>query len=269
MTTHDVLTKDFARQFPAEFALTLGAGSIEEILQVLGSLPEALVVPVATRLPHSRFMELSALEPNRLRAWLAATDLDQALMFIGRLPRSQAVTLIEGVEDPKLKRRLMRAIRYPEHCVGALMTAKLLQIDSSLPLSQLLLDLRASRVTGNPLAVILDDRGRYLGKLDPWKALLRPASTDNTGDCVQKVEPLLPEMSIVSARQAPQWEMHNWLPVTDQSGRVLGAVSRSALEKAETAPDDLLIEGVADASATMVRVFAELLERLLVRRSSP
>ena len=75
-------------------------------------------------------------------------------------------------------------------------------------------------------------------------------------------------MTIVSARQAPQWERHHWLPVADQQGRVLGAVSRSTLDLAEEGADELLMEGIAGTGSLLVRVFADLLERLLVRRSS-
>ncbi len=269
MTTDDVLTRDFAEQFPAEFAATLSAGTTEEALEVLDSLPERLVIPVAARLSQRLFMEVSALDPNRLRGWLVAAEIDHALMFVGRLRQHQAVALIQGVEDPKLNRRLMQVVRYPDHCVGAVMGSKLVQIDGSLPLAQLLQDLRGTRAVGDPAVVVLDERGRYIGKLDPWKALLRAAAGDRVGEYVQRVEPLLPEMTIVSARQVPQWEMHSWLPVADQNGRVLGSVSRSALVQADAAPEDLLITGVADAGGMMVHVFAELLERLLVRRSSP
>ena len=149
------------------------------------------------------------------------------------------------------------------------MTVKLRRIDSSLPLEQMLTELRSSRGAGAPAAVVLDERGRYLGKLDPWQVLLRSGSVERCGDCLQKVEPLLPEMTIVSARQVPQWEQHHWLPVADQNGRVLGAVSRSALEQAEVAPDELLIDGIAGTGSMLVRVFADLLERLLARRSLP
>lgn len=268
MTTHDVLTNDFARQFPAEFAAALGGESTETVLDVLGSLPEALVIPVAARLSQSGFTEVAKVDESRLRSWLASTETDQALLFVGRMNRQQAVALIEGVDNPKLKRRLLRAIRYPEHCVGAVMTAKLLRLESNLPLEQLVLDLRARRTSAMPQAVVLDERGRYLGKLDPWKALVRIGSSDKSGDCLQKVEPLLPEMTIASARLAPQWERHHWLPVADQNGRVLGTVRRSALDESEAAQEDLLIDDIAGASSMLVRVFAELLERLLVRRPS-
>ena len=268
MTTHDALTEDFARQFPGEFAATLGTETAGVALEVLENLPASLVIPIAARLPQSHFLEFSLRDAGRLRDGLAVTEMDQALMFVGRMSRHKAVALIEGVENPKLARRLMRAIRYPEHCVGAVMRVKLQRIESNVPLEQMLTDLRSSRDAGTPMAVVLDERGRYLGKLDPWKVLLRGASAEKSGDCLQKVEPLLPEMTIVSARQAPQWEQHHWLPVADQQGRVLGAVSRSELDEAEAAPDELLIEGIAGTGSMLIRVFAELMERLLVRGSS-
>ena len=118
MTTLDALTEDFARQFPAEFAATLGSEPAETVLEVLGNLPASLVIPIAARLPQSHFLEFSLRDVKRLRSWLSATDIDQALMFIGRMSRHQAIGLIEGVENPKLARRLMRASRTPEHSVG-------------------------------------------------------------------------------------------------------------------------------------------------------
>jgi Mg/Co/Ni transporter MgtE len=239
------------------------------VLEVLGNLPASLVIPIAARLPQSHFVEFLLRDAGLLRDWLAATEIDQALMFVGRMSRHQAIALIEGVENPKLARRLMRAIRYPEHCVGAVMSVKLRRIDSNLTLEQMLTDLRASRDPGSLPAVVLDESGRYLGKLDPWKVLLRGASVEKSADCLQKVEPLLPEMTIISARQAPQWEQHHWLPVADQKGRILGAVSRSALDEAETTPDELLIEGLAGAGSMLIRVFAALMERLLVRKLAP
>ena len=96
MTTHDALTEDFARQFPAEFAVTLAGESAEAVLEVLATLPASLVIPIAARLPQSHFVEFSLREANQLRNWLAATDMDQALMFVGRLSRHQAIALIEG-----------------------------------------------------------------------------------------------------------------------------------------------------------------------------
>ena len=118
----DPLVEAFARKSPATFARALGKGTPEEAAGLIQDLPGPLAVRVAAALSPGLFAAVAAFDLNILRGWLEHSDVDSAVAFASRLPREKSLALVEALENASLKRRLGRALRYPEHCVGSRLT---------------------------------------------------------------------------------------------------------------------------------------------------
>lgn len=264
----DVLTESFARNFPDEFARQLARGSQPEVFEVLDALPPELGVPVAQRLPPGRFSALIADDDARLKGWLEKADVDDAVAFVGRMPRNQALGLVETLENRGLRRRLLRALRFPPHCVGALMSGRTLQVPGSTTIIDVLEELRRLDAKQEIPVLVLDEIGRYRGKLDLWALLLRDRPTGTAGEFALQVAPLNPETATAQARTAPQWRQHAWLPVVDYEQRVLGSVTRTALDPLPDESGSSLVDNVVDLGEEFFRVSSDLLENVLTSRQN-
>jgi Mg/Co/Ni transporter MgtE len=255
----DVIIEDFAKQLPAQFAAELARGAPDEVVDVLAGLPPNLAIVVATVLPPSRFTAITAGESVRLREWLEAADVDTAIAFAARLPRDRCLELVNSLEDRSLQRQLLRVLRYPPHCVGAVVAGETIQVTGETAVVDLLDELRdLGRREETPM-VVLDEQDRYQGKLDLWRLLLKGGSTGRAGEFVVSVAALRPETTILDARTANQWRGHHWLPVVDHDNRVLGSVTRGALDAYLAEAPEPLIDGVVNLTEELFRVSGNLL----------
>jgi Mg/Co/Ni transporter MgtE len=259
----DPIIEDFARRFPAAFTLHLANGTPQEALSILEALPASLAVRIAAALPPSRFGAIAELDSARLVGWLEQADLDTGVAFVGRLPRQQGLQLIDALKNQKLKRRLGRALRYPSHCVGAWVAGDVIQVSMDSVAADVRKELRRIDGQDGARAVVLDARGRYAGMLDVWRLLIAERAEGRVREFIQPVLPLRPETPITDARTTEQWSDHLWLPVVDIDGRVLGYITKKALELEMEAEPEPLLEEAFTLGEDFVRVSSSLLDTLL------
>jgi len=259
----DPLIEDFARQSPDSFARSLTQGTPDEISALLADLPPALAIRVAAALPPSRFGTIAALDLDVLLGWLEQADVDTGVAFITRLPRGRGLALVDALENVSLKRRLGRALRYPEHCVGARLTGDVLRVSAETMVADLLAELRTGDTREPPRAVVLDAQNRYSGVLDLWRLMLEENAGRHVRDFAIAVAPLQPETSIADARSSTQWRDHLWLPVADFRGRVLGSVARKSLDREPDQIQEPLVDSAFLLGQEFFHVSSTLLDSLL------
>jgi Mg/Co/Ni transporter MgtE len=261
----DRLTVDFARLDPVRFASIVARGTPEEMLEVLAGLPPQSAIAVAASLPGSRFPVVLKLDDARLRPWLEAADPETGIAFLARLSRDSGIALAESLQNRALKRQLLRALRYPPHCVGALIAAETVQVSQDAPVTDLLEELRGAAERRDMPMVVVDAQRRYLGKLDVWRLLLTARAGRRASDYLLQVAALRPETSVADARMAPQWRSHHWLPVVDYDGRVIGSVSRDDLQEESAPTAEPIWEIIIRLGQAFIRVSSNLLQTVILR----
>jgi Mg/Co/Ni transporter MgtE len=260
----DPLVVAFARKSPAAFAQALGRGSPEEASALVQELPKELAMRVAAALPPGHFPSIATLELDILIGWLERSDADTGVAFVSRLPREKGLALVEALENPSLRRRLGRALRYPEHCVGARLTGDVQRVLGETTVAHLLTQLRAIESDGPPRVVLLDSQGKYHSVLSLWRLALEEDPARRVRDFGSAVTALRPETSIADAHADPQWDDHLWLPVADFNDRVIGSVERKSLAtEMEAAPSEPLIDSALLLGQEYLRVSSALLDSLL------
>ncbi len=260
----DPLLEAFARKSPVAFAQALGRGSPEEAAALIQDLPGELAIRVAGTLTPHHFSAVAALDLGILLRWLERSGVDAGVAFVSRLSREQGLTLLEALENPSLKRRLGRALRYPEHCVGARLSSNVLRIPGETTAGELLSQLRAGQGDEPPRAVLLDSAGKYQSVLSLWRLTLEEDPGRRVREFGIPVAALRPETSIVDAHADAQWDDNVWLPVADFNDRVIGSVDRRSLaEDNDVTPVEPLIDSAMLLGQEYLRVSSTLLDSLL------
>jgi Mg/Co/Ni transporter MgtE len=205
--------------------------------------------------------------PDFGKEWLTPAQVDRISELLSRLPRNRRRGLIDVIDDPTKRRRLLRQQQYPPHTVGSLLADVPLRVVETAKAGDVV---RAIRDLGgrNPgLLVVISPEGVYRGVLDPWP-LVANTQGMRLSDHVVRVEPLLPEIASVDAADDERWNDFAWLPVADHEGHVLGRVARSRILKAarEESVDALRRQDfITSLFAEFVYLCGGTLERLLVR----
>ena len=229
MAEVDVLNADFARSDPDAFARILACGDADEINAVLERLSPALAASVIARLPVALIAALVDSDKETFNTWLVDAPIDTAISLLAQVPREISLALVNSLDDRVRRRRFLQYLRYPAHSVGALVSDVPLKFQSDMQAKQVVEDLRQrGGEDPGPAIVVLAD-GSYLGLLDMWRLLTSTAVTGSVRAYVHAASPLHAETPVASAITDPNWHEHNWLPVVDHEGRILGGVTRARL----------------------------------------
>ncbi len=271
MANLDPVSADFARKHPGTFAKVLGKGEVLDIVRVLKQMPPSVAASVVARLPSSRAGAVVKSSQELLSAWLAEASYDDALTLLGHMPREKCLSLVNSLASRERRRKLLQFLKYPTHCVGALVTDVFVRISADMPAMDALRELRALKTDNPGPIVVLQSDGRYLGLLDLWRLLARDPPTGILRDYVSRVPAMLPETPLTSAALDTNWQRYNWLPVIDHEQRVLGGVSRDRIFAA-TATQARAHGGqeiLTSLATEMLRLIGALLDRILGGRTAP
>jgi Mg/Co/Ni transporter MgtE len=266
MNESDRLTLAYANRYPEQFAAEIATAANAEQLEVLLGLPAAAAARVTARLPASAFMQICRQQRDQLITWLNAASFDDAVALLARIPRPDQRTLVSLIVDRATRRRVRQFLNFPAHSVGAVAAEVPVMVQADTPCQDLLTELISLGSRREQPIVLTDSEGRYSGILSVWRLALTADKSTTVKDCsLSNIEPVQPEMSVLSARNLRQWQHHAWLPVVDHEQRVLGFVTREQiLGTSETIHSDAEIfrESIAVLCLRYFEVMAELLERL-------
>lgn len=263
MADADALSTDFARRHPDAFARTLSRGTMNEIAEVLKSLPPAISASIAARLPSSRISGLLASGDSAEVTWLVEASFDDAKALLSRIPREYSLALVNSISDKGRRRKLLQYLNYPAHSVGALVAEVALRFTSNTPAIEVLKEMQSIE-TGFPgLVAIVQPDGRFLGALDIWALLVTHAPNGHIKDFTVATPSLHPETSMMSAAADRDWHNHSCLPVIDQEKHLLGCVTRERLfttieqRNEQTSPaSDIFLTLFSD----LIRLFGQTLD---------
>ena len=222
-------------------------------------------------MPGTRVEQLLASETHSPVDWLEKASFNDAADLLSRIPRDRRVALINEVEDRDHRNRLLQHQQFPVHSIGAIVTDFPLRIKGDLLAAEVLAEMRQLLNEDPGLLIIVDSSGRYLGVVDRWRLMIADPPAGTVQDYLVSIDPVRPEMPIVTVAQSKYWHTRNWLPVVDYKNRVLGGVSRervfrtaAELANSSRTTDDVFTNLLKD----LVYVFGDFLDWALLRRSA-
>lgn len=246
------LTLAFLRTHPRDAALMLESAPFEEALRLLGSVPARIAAPVIEQLPPGAAAKvILELEVEHADALLTPLGTQSRVQILRHVPEAQRARFLEGLPAHlAVAARLL--LGYPDDSVGSQADPDIVTADASLMVRDALELLRHAAPRVDRVFAI-DNRGRLVG----WvrlPALLRAPPQAPLSSALVEDSALLPAASPLSgARAHPGWLDDSTLPVVDLGRRLVGVLTRDALERAAR---DARRAAEIDESASMSDVFA-------------
>ncbi|MFH5822218.1 magnesium transporter MgtE N-terminal domain-containing protein [Georgenia sp. AZ-5] len=234
---------------PAQQGATALLATLEDlkpadIADVLRDLPVARRLEVARELEDERLADVleelgeedrvsivSGLDPERAADVLEAMEPDDAADLVSELPSETATELLRRME-PDEAEDVRRLLAYEENTAGGLMTTEPIIMPPEAPVAAALAHARREDVTPALGAMIFVVRppletptGKLLGVVHLQRAL-REAPHELLGSLLDKdIDPLHPEDGIGKVTRLLATYNLTAMPVVDDEGRLLGAVS--------------------------------------------
>ena len=221
------------RLHPSEIANALRKGSAEERSALAEALEVEELANIMEELPEATQVDiLESLELDRAADVLEEMEPDDAADLLAELSADEQSRLLEAME-PEEADPLRRLLVYAEDTAGGLMTPEPIIVTPDTPVAQVLARLRDPDLAPALAAQVFVTRrptatptGRLLGVVG-FQRLLREAPGLEVGRCVEEgwdysIDPELPVLGV--AAKLAQYDLLA-LPVCDEDGRLLGAVT--------------------------------------------
>jgi magnesium transporter len=231
MADAGALTLAFLRAHPADAARVLETAEPAGRAELFRRIPARVGGEVLAQLPpRSAAQTLSALPDERATELLARMGVQRAVAVLQHIDEPRRSQLIGGLPTASaLATKLL--IGYPEDAVGAHMDPAVLALPPGASAADALHRAIHAERTLERIFVV-DDGGRLLGWL-PLDELLRAPQA-------AMLESLRPRSAAVLAAQTPLagaathpgWHQASILPVVDRGNRLVGELTRDALERA-------------------------------------
>lgn len=246
----DPLVLEFASTRPDELAGVLANAELRDLSELIGDLPADVAATVATRLPSWQLSGLlGALEPAPICEMLLGAATDDAVAIVSHLQEARYPAILEACPEEE-RLTLRQLFDYPSHSLASMATTRFIRVGAGTTCGVFSRQLSYSGDTRPRPVLVVDDQGKYLGMLNLQAAFSLKNRSKPVGEVIAHVEPLSGLTSAESALGSRLWTRFNELPVVDARHRLLGVVSRAALQR--VAGDD----GTAEFGTE--RLFSEL-----------
>jgi len=272
MADAESLTHAFLRAHPAEAARVLEPLPAAEVAALFARTPARLGAPVlAAMLPAAAARSLAALDDERAMALLAALGAQPAAAALRHVPEPRRARLLAGLPGG-IAFASQLLLGYPEETVAAWVDADVLVLAAGTSAAEAL---ERARARGASIeAVFVAGAGGRLEGQAPLGALLRAPATATLDSLMSRTETLLAAQTPLAAAAAhPGWRRASALPVVEADDRLLGVLTRDALERALERPEaaarresaeslpGMLAAGYWDALAAVIEAAVALLPR--------
>ncbi|HKJ71252.1 MAG TPA: hypothetical protein VKA55_05830 [Gammaproteobacteria bacterium] len=231
------LGRAFAAAHPEDAARVLEGLPPAEVAQYLGGLPrDEAARLLAAMLPLPAADVLAREEPGRAVEAVRGLPPDRAAAVLRCLPAERREALLSALR-PGRRAAVGLLMAYPDDTVGAWADPRVLAVrrDAAAGWAR-----RAVARAGAPAAceLYVVEGDRRLAGLVPVGRLLRSAPGIPLERLMERDAPALSARAgLGEARADSGWVGHAALPVVDGHGRLVGALSAAALERALGAPE--------------------------------
>jgi Mg/Co/Ni transporter MgtE len=193
---------------------------------------------------------LSGLAADEAAPVLDRLAVDTAIAALRRLPAETADRLVDGLPHQR-RDALRRVLRAPDGTAAALVDPAILMVTDDLSVAETRLRLRRE-AEGLLHYIYVVDRARTLVGVLDISELMRARSRDPIRSVMrERVEHLPAWMPATAVRSHSGWRSFHAMPVTDEAGRLIGAIRYQTLRRLEQEAD-----GVEAVQATTAAVAA-------------
>lgn len=224
---------DFIHDLPEDrqiaVAMALSDGRLADVLEELGDDDRVAIV--------------SRLDAARAADVLDVMQPDDAADLVGQLPDEQAQSLL-ALMEPEEAEDVRRLLTYEESTAGALMTTEPVILGPDATVAQMLAAVRREDLPASLSTIVCVTRppmetptGPYLGMVHIQRALREPPQTLLGTILDSDIEAVLPSVHVATVTRLLATYNLTVLPVVDEDGHLLGAVSVDDVLD-ELLPDD-------------------------------
>lgn len=223
-------------QGPREVARALGRLSEEDQQFLLTHLDEAIISQLFEEMADVQAAGLVVhMEPAEAATIIEEMGSSAAADLLGELDEARAEQIIAAME-PEAARHARLLTQYDDHVAGGLMVTEYLSYPASLTVNQVVEDMRSQKEKYKgydvQYAYVLDEELRLAGVLVLRDLLLEPSGRHLSG--IMRANPVhVIDQDSLEELEA-FFESHSYLavPVTNVEGKMLGVVTRRAVQEA-------------------------------------
>jgi len=237
MTLEQRLARAFLEHEPAEAAQALERIPSDARASVFRAAPVEAARALGQMVSSAAAESIAHLTDAEVAPVLSALPLDTTIRLLRRLPVAEAERLTRALPEDG-QDRLRRALRYPEGTAGALMDPAVLALPDDINVAEARMRLRRQASELLYYLFVVDRTGRLVGVLDIAE-LMRARMRDPIRTAMHdRVEHLPAWTPAAAVRLHPGWRSFHAMPVTDDEGRLVGAVRYQTLRRLEYEADD-------------------------------
>ncbi|MEM7699728.1 MAG: magnesium transporter [Verrucomicrobiota bacterium] len=256
---------EYVRLHPHEVAIAAESQSTEELLALLGQLPEHSLAQLFERLVPARAAAvLNAMEPELATRLLDTADPSRVSIALAQLDQTRIDTLI-ATASPGVAKELRESMSYGADTAGGMMDPKVASFRLSDTVDEALVRIRATKVKNIHDVYLIDEDGILAG----WAPIQDLALAENGTPLsdilqpvrgqIQAIEPIDEVVDLLEKRKLSS------IPVIDHEGKLIGVIRYSTLISAaqEDAMEDLqAMVGVSRDEKALSPAFFAVRKRL-------
>jgi magnesium transporter len=232
MTLEARLAHAFLSERPAEAALALERMPVEDRAGIVRQAPAEVAGVLRHLLASSAAECLSRLTPEEAARALDHVPLDTTVALLRRLPAADAERIV-GALAAETQESVRGVLRYPEGTAASIMDPGVFALPDDITAGEARVRLRRD-ARGLLHYLFVVNRARTLvGVLDIpelMRARSRQSLRSVMRDPVERVPAWTPATAV---RTHPGWRSFHAMPVTDEAGRLIGAIRYQTLRRLE------------------------------------
>lgn len=233
MRAQSVCARGFVEAHPEDAARLIEQYPAAEAVPFLETLPPASTAEVLERMSPAAGAEgLAHLNPASGAAVLAALRPRVAVALLRRVPPAQQDSLLSTLA-PDTATRFKRLLAYPDDTVGSITDPGVLALPQDVAANEGLRQLRRHRETAHHHIYVVDRVHQLVGVLH-IRDLVSANPKATLGSIMRAATlGLVATTRLTTAAAHPAWRALDTLPVTDETGVLLGMVRYRQLRQLE------------------------------------